>query len=316
MKPAALAIAFLLAALLLTSCGGSSDDAPSPSRSEPTETEPPPEPATDPVPDPQPAPPDPAEPAPPPPPDPNPEPAPAQEEPPPPNDPQDPAPPDEPEPDPTPEPQPFPDDVILAYQLGGEVWVATAAGETHQVTFDFHARPNDWSPDGTQLLVTARPDGLDGTEDLYLLDGLGTEPIHILATPNWRYGGSFSPDGNHIAFNDLSSTINFLSLDGSPPPPAIELDDRAAMFGFQYLRWSPDGSRFVFALLPELEWRDIYVIDVDGTGLTRLRPPDDFQFGEYRFVEIEPEWSPRRHPDRLRERSPTSHSHSPSRSGS
>ena len=201
-------------------------------------------------------------------------------------------PPDEPEPDPTPEPRPFPDDVILAYQHGSDVWIATADGETHQVTFDFLAHPNDWSPDGTRLLVAARPDGLDGTRDLYLLDGLGAEPVRITDTPNQEFWASFSPDGSLIAVNDFSNTINFLSLDSSPSPPAIELDDPAAMFGFQYLRWSPDGSRFVLVLLPELEWRDIYVMNVDGTALTRLRPPDDFQFGEYRFVELEPEWSP------------------------
>lgn len=285
MKLTAFATAFLAAALLLAACGGSSDDAPAPSQSVPTETAPPSAPATDAAPNPQPTPPDP-----------DPEPTPAQEEPPPPNESRDPQPPDEPpdepEPDPTPEPRPFPDDVILAYQHGSDVWIATADGETHQVTFDFLAHPNDWSPDGTRLLVAARPDGLDGTRDLYLLDGLGAEPVRITDTPNQEFWASFSPDGSLIAVNDFSNTINFLSLDSSPSPPAIELDDPAAMFGFQYLRWSPDGSRFVLVLLPELEWRDIYVMNVDGTALTRLRPPDDFQFGEYRFVELEPEWSP------------------------
>ena len=217
----ALALALLLTTLVLAACGGTSEDTTEPSPPESPQTEAAPQPAA-PPPEPPSQPTDTT-------PTPEPEPAPPQEEPPPPDQPEEPAPPADPEPEPTPEPaprpdpQPFPDDVVLAFSsFEGDVWVATADGQTHQVTFGLHAAtPLDWSPDRSQLLVSGSfdvPDFPDfGEQDLYLVNGLAVEPIPLPVTSQGLFHASYAPGGRHVAYR-AGNTFTFLSLDGSPPP--------------------------------------------------------------------------------------------------
>lgn len=140
-----------------------------------------------------------------------------------------------------------------------------------------------WSPDGSKL-VFMRGDPRD-RRDLMMVDANGGTPVTLLEGNDYepRYAGSpsWSPDGRLIVFasdrRQPKGTLLWLydiktkrlrRLTPSRP-------------GASYLRdidpsWSKDGKKIVFASnrhansKDHAEELDIYVINADGSGLTRL----------------------------------------------
>jgi Tol biopolymer transport system component len=108
--------------------------------------------------------------------------------------------------------------------------------------------------DGTELVEVATP------------PELGSSPFH-----NWVW----SPDGSMIASDDGLGGIYISNGNGTR---ARRVADGQAP------KWSPDGTRIVFQspFLPGTG--DVFVINPDGTGLSRLTSEPDFDGW--------PEWSP------------------------
>ncbi len=86
------------------------------------------------------------------------------------------------------------------------IWVIDAAtGQATQLTDgDKDETEPRWSPDGQSILFTSnrgeRPDmELDETE-LYLIPAAGGEMQMVTTRPGRKFGATFSPDGQHIAF--------------------------------------------------------------------------------------------------------------------
>ncbi len=86
------------------------------------------------------------------------------------------------------------------------IWVIDAAtGQATQLTDgDKDETEPRWSPDGQSILFTSnrgeRPDmELDETE-LYLVPAAGGEMQMVTTRPGRKFGATFSPDGQHIAF--------------------------------------------------------------------------------------------------------------------
>lgn len=116
---------------------------------------------------------------------------------------------------------------------------------------------------------------MDGTELTQLIPQVGMS----VGSPAW------SPDGNSIAYigTQLGGTqnspgykrieINIANKDASNATAIISYTPVANhVFSFDVnpsLAWSPDGTRLAFTL-PEADGIHIYVIKVDGTGLTKL----------------------------------------------
>jgi len=107
-----------------------------------------------------------------------------------------------------------------------------------------------------------------------------------------NYMPVFSPDGTKIAFmsnRDGNPEIYVMNRDGSDVRRLTNLTG-LGLGGAHFANWSPNGRKVVFnSFWGGQPKRDIYVIDIDGSGLTKLTedpnplaPIDD----------IRPDWSP------------------------
>ncbi len=93
------------------------------------------------------------------------------------------------------------------------------------------------------------------------------------------YAPSWSPDGTRILFQRFKGVRSFLwvmDADGSNLAPLGKEG-----FGPS---WSPDGTRIAFGDGPRFRLTEIYVVNVDGSGLTQLT--DDGR------PDAQPTWSP------------------------
>jgi Tol biopolymer transport system component len=134
-----------------------------------------------------------------------------------------------------------------------------------------------WSPDGSRFAISSargRPEAalaiatvkVDGSDYSRL-------PAGVAFAPNW------SPDGSQIVF-DLNNSVSVINADGTGPQdlmPGQEGDWPA---------WSPDGSKIVFnrGSAPNAINTDLYTINPDGTGLTRLTNNN--------MSDDQPDWQP------------------------
>ena len=108
------------------------------------------------------------------------------------------------------------------------------------------AYPEDWSPDGTQILAAV--DRKDKTTQLALISAADGS-LRVLKSLDWRWPeGRFSPDGRYIAY-DIPVTqglpdhkIVVLATDGSRETTLVESPGTGGVLG-----WAPDGKRILFA---------------------------------------------------------------------
>ena len=139
-----------------------------------------------------------------------------------------------------------------------------------------------WSPDGSKIAYFSRS---GGQRSIYVMNADGSNPTRVTGARSGDGEPSWSPDGTQIAFAtgrtyDLRA-IYVINLDGS----GERLVHTSG--GSESPAWSPDGERIAFASdvwEDGVQNREIFVVNVDGTGLTRLtnRPNRD----------SDPAWSP------------------------
>ena len=121
---------------------------------------------------------------------------------------------------------------------------------------------------------------------IYVMNPDGSNQHGITNSPGGETRPAFSPDGKKIAFVRDFKAILMMNPDGSGQTMVVD----GASAGFSYITafpdWSPDGKKIVFNAIAKdsRNGADIYVINVDGTGLTQLTtdPTDDSS----------PAWSP------------------------
>jgi len=135
---------------------------------------------------------------------------------------------------------------------------------------------------------------------------LGDYEIYVMATDGSRQSNLtnswaddlapvWSPDGRRIAFVSLRDTVtgkwnlgrNRVYLVDFDPASGLVLGEARALTGGEgkdgWPTWSPDGRQVAFESDRGGVW-DIWIINVDGSGLTNLtRSPEDERF---------PAWSP------------------------
>lgn len=112
----------------------------------------------------------------------------------------------------------------------------------------------------------------DGNEEIYIMNGDGTEQTRITNNPASDGGPDWSPDRSKIAFvsdRDGNEEIYTMNADGTNPTRLTNnnvKDESPA--------WSPDGTKIAF-----VSWTDnmpnIYVMDADGRNVTQLTTKDE-----------------------------------------
>lgn len=146
------------------------------------------------------------------------------------------------------------------------------------------------SPDGSLVAYFSERNSF--FVDLYLADGNTGEVLHRLlkSTYSSNYetyrfitsSVSFSPDGQHIAFaakRGGRDEILIVDARRNKTIRRIKVD----LNGVTTPTWSPDGTRLVFSGL-DGGLSDLYTINADGTGLTRLTND--------KYADLHPVWSP------------------------
>ncbi|HMM41571.1 MAG TPA: hypothetical protein PKA95_06700, partial [Thermomicrobiales bacterium] len=153
-----------------------------------------------------------------------------------------------------------------------------------------------WSPDGRQIAFWAASGASVErySSDLYIVDADGDNLRQVTSVGE---GIDWSPDGSQIVFTRPIAPFNtqlfVINVDGTGERQLTDIPPEEQPIGYPTSNsccadWSPDGSRITFANqnrdVPGT-WRSgVYVINVDGSGLTELAPQER--------AYTQPEWSP------------------------
>ncbi|MEQ8551988.1 MAG: biopolymer transporter TolR [Cyclobacteriaceae bacterium] len=160
-----------------------------------------------------------------------------------------------------------------------------------QVTPESPSYLHGWSPDGKEVIYTARRNDV---YNLYKKNIMGGKEVKLTDTPGLDDGSEFSPDGEYIYFNsNRTGTMQLWRMkpDGKNPEQ-LTFDE----FNDWFPHISPDGSKIVFlSYLPEVSsgdhpfYKHVYLRMMDING----RKPKVIAclYGGQGSINV-PSWSP------------------------
>jgi len=128
-----------------------------------------------------------------------------------------------------------------------------------------------FSPDGRRI-VFERFNTTTGEEDLWSARPDGTDQSNLTNTPTMQeFSAAFTPDGRSLLFPRCDLTVVECELwiskpDGSNP---VQLTFTTGIFEFDPAV-SPDGKRIAFRRDPGNTDRDIWIMNLDGSGAVNL----------------------------------------------
>jgi len=156
--------------------------------------------------------------------------------------------------------------------------------------------PQAWSPDGRRIAYEGWDDAHPDRTGIYTANYPdGTALVRVTTRPGAPHDIplDYSPDGKQLVFyravraepdfpTDIGGSLWVVNTDGSDPHPITT----GAVPPNWWARWSPDGSRILFASERLQPSGAIWTVDPDGGHLTRVftDPAGGFP--------IQPTWSP------------------------
>lgn len=117
------------------------------------------------------------------------------------------------------------------------------------------------------------PSGDRGNQEVYIMNADGTQQKRLTNAKGMDTNPALSPDGQRVAFTSARSgklEIFVMNVDGTTPRQLTNFTSRG--LGAAEPAWSPDGKRIAFR--SHFARREIYLINVDGTGLVKLGTDD------------------------------------------
>ncbi|HZD17405.1 MAG TPA: hypothetical protein VE669_04620, partial [Actinomycetota bacterium] len=169
-------------------------------------------------------------------------------------------------------------DVFSVEASGGEATNLTARSGVSD------AQPA-WSPEGERIAF-ARVSRAGGRPDLYVMNAGGTGRTRLTRTPVPERDPAWSASGTRIAYAARTSSrgpfrIFVANADGSGQ---AQLTSQGAGRADRSPAWSPDGTRIAFVSDRDGGFPEIYLMNPDGTGISRLTNNG--------YVDGNPTWSP------------------------
>ena len=175
-----------------------------------------------------------------------------------------------------------------------EIYVMNADGTeqtrlTNNIARD--ASPT-WSPNEEKIVFTR---GIQPSE-IYVMDSDGSSPTSLTSDMVEAFNPEWSPDGTKIAFAGAFGSgdergLMVMNADGT----GKTLLTSPVGFAPPNPSWSPDGKKIAFERMsfgdPNAT-HDIYVINADGTNLTRLTNTPLPGGSSVMNADLEPTWSP------------------------
>ena len=144
-----------------------------------------------------------------------------------------------------------------------------------------------WSPDGKQIAFSGGVRGNTEPDDIYVMNADGSDLRQITSGSRVDLNATWSPDGTRIAFADLSGSLYVVDVGTRTVTQLTYYDNGAGTDEGpdQDPDWSPDGSKIVFSRNDERGIPSIFVMEVDGSSITRLTDPAP-------GTDTSPAWSP------------------------
>ena len=142
-----------------------------------------------------------------------------------------------------------------------------------------------WSPDGKQIAFRSG-------YRVYVMDAKGTEVFAVSPSDGWAKAPTWSPDGQTLAFSYSPTADTTNDQEQGWAIVTVDLNDQqktlvpltSTSAADHDPAWSPDGERIAFMSYRNDPDGDIFVIDVDGSGLTSVAAGPGAQ--------VQPDWSP------------------------
>lgn len=132
-----------------------------------------------------------------------------------------------------------------------------------------------WSPDGQQIVFASGRNGSAHTPALWVMDADGGNPhlLHSYTGSSFPLLGSkprWSPDGGKIVYDRYDGFQMDIYVYDMASGERKKITDHDA--DDTYPTWSPDGHRIIFRSDRDYDDfnHDLYLVNVDGSGLTRL----------------------------------------------
>ena len=125
------------------------------------------------------------------------------------------------------------------------------------------------SPGGGQVVFTSNR---DGNFEVYVMNADGGWQTRLTHNPDEDNLPYWSPDGRRIVFARLVTLPTGLYEHQLLTMNADGSDERIIFRGrgVSWPAWSPDGRRIAFVSYPDLRTPQLYVMNADGSGVTRL----------------------------------------------
>jgi Tol biopolymer transport system component len=178
-----------------------------------------------------------------------------------------------------------------AYNCAHEIYTINpdGTGEAKLANFGGFLYGLGWSPDGRRLTAAGSQGEVYCSDESHYIVTLNADGTGATRIEKFAFDPGWSPYGSRIAYSSFE--IHVMKAEGSDDtaittPPFVDTWDRTP-------GWSPKGNLIAFSrddyiVPPDPEDccgvgpGDIYVVNPDGTGLTRITSAMDFH----------PDWSP------------------------